>query len=291
MDRSAMADSTRMIAAPNEERGWRSTIQRLVEGPLAQRLIIGVILLNGIVLGLETSGRVMSLADEALILLDQICLAVFVVELVLKLVAWGPRFFRSGWNLFDFVVVGISLLPATGDLSILRALRVLRVLRLVSVMPDMRRIVQALLQAIPGMASIAALLALVYYVFGVMATRLFGQTFPEWFGTIGQSVFSLFQVMTLDAWSDGLVRPILEVHPHAWLFFVPFILVTSFAVLTLFIAIIVNSMQRMHEEEQATVRRLDTALHMEGSHVAAEIAGLRAEVGALRKLLEQKAGA
>jgi voltage-gated sodium channel len=209
----------------------------------------------------------------------------------LKLVAWGPRFFRSGWNLFDFIVVGISLLPATGDLSILRALRVLRVLRLVSVVPDMRRIVQALLQAIPGMASIAALLALVYYVFGVMATRLFGETFPGWFGTIGQSVFSLFQVMTLDAWSDGLVRPMLEVHPHAWLFFVPFILVTSFAVLNLFIAIIVNSMQRMHEEEQAAARALDATMHVEGAHVAGEIASLRAEIGALRRLLEQKVGA
>jgi voltage-gated sodium channel len=165
------------------------------------------------------------------------------------------------------------------------------VLRLVSVVPDMRRIVQALLQAIPGMASIAALLALVYYVFGVMATRLFGETFPEWFGTIGQSVFSLFQVMTLDAWSDGLVRPMLEVHPHAWLFFVPFILVTSFAVLNLFIAIIVNSMQRMHEEEQAAARALDATMHVEGAHVAGEIASLRAEIGALRRLLEQKVGA
>jgi voltage-gated sodium channel len=286
-----MTESTRMIAAPNEERSWRSSIRRLVEGPLAQRLIIGLILLNGAILGLETSARAMSLAGELLMLLDRICLAVFVIELALKLVAWGPRFFRSGWNLFDFIVVGISLLPATGDLSILRALRVLRVLRLVSVVPDMRRIVQALLQAIPGMASIAALLALVYYVFGVMATRLFGETFPEWFGTIGQSVFSLFQVMTLDAWSDGLVRPMLEVHPHAWLFFVPFILVTSFAVLNLFIAIIVNSMQRMHEEEQAAARALDATMHVEGAHVAGEIASLRAEIGALRRLLEQKVGA
>lgn len=286
-----MTDSTRMIAAPNEARSWRSGIQRLIEGPLAQRLVIGVILLNGVILGLETSGHAMSVAGAALILLDRICLAVFVVELALKLVAWGPRFFRSGWNLFDFAVVGISLLPATGDLSILRALRVLRVLRLVSVVPDMRRIVQALLQAIPGMASIAALLALVYYVFGVMATRLFGETFPEWFGTIGQSVFSLFQVMTLDAWSDGLVRPMLEVHPHAWLFFVPFILVTSFAVLNLFIAIIVNSMQRMHEEEQAAARALDATVHVEGAHVAGELASLRAEIGALRRLLEQKVGA
>jgi voltage-gated sodium channel len=104
-------------------------------------------------------------------------------------------------------------------------------------------------------------------------------------------VFSLFQVMTLDAWSDGLVRPMLEVHPHAWLFFVPFILVTSFAVLNLFIAIIVNSMQRMHEEEQAAARALDATMHVEGAHVAGEIASLRAEIGALRRLLEQKVGA
>ena len=184
----------------------------------------------------------------------------FVAELVAKLIVYRWRFFRSGWNVFDFIIVGISLVPASGNLSVLRALRILRVLRLLSVVPDLRKVIEALLRAVPGMSSIVAVLMLVFYVSAVLSTKLFGlEVHPddtagdmqEWFGTIGASMYSLFQIMTLESWSMGIVRPTMELYPWAWVFFVPFIILTSFAVLNLFIAIIVNAMQSQHDAEQA----------------------------------------
>ncbi len=265
------------------EDGLRARLRRLVERRSFQLAIAGLIVVNAVTLGLETSETAMAEAGPLLLAIDKVILAVFVAELALKLVAYGLRFFRDPWNLFDSLVVGIALLPATGNLSILRALRVLRVLRLISAVPSMRRVVQALLSAIPGMGSIVALLSLIYYVFAVMATKLFGSAFPEWFGTIGASAYSLFQIMTLESWSMGIVRPVMEVYPAAWAFFVPFILTTSFTVLNLFIAIIVNAMQSQHdadlEEERAEQRAAQRA---DSETILAELRELRAEVAALR---------
>ena len=188
---------------------------------------------------------------------------------------------------FDFTVVAISLVPASAAFSVLRALRVLRVLRLVSVVPSMRKVVQALLQAIPGMGSVVALLALLYYVFAVMATKLFGAAFPEWFGTIGAAAYSLFQIMTLESWSMGIVRPVMEVYPFAWAFFVPFILITSFAVLNLFIAIIVNAMQSQHDaENKNALAAFSEQSHGDVQRLEDDIRAMHAELRLLRQLME-----
>ncbi|MDX1711491.1 MAG: ion transporter [Rhodovibrionaceae bacterium] len=240
-----------------------------------QQAIIALIVLNAITLGLETSQRAMDAAGGLLVAVDRTILAVFVAEILIKLVAYGRGFWRDPWNLFDTLVIGLALAPATGNLSVLRALRVLRVLRLVSVIPSMRRVVSALMSALPGMGSIIALLALIFYVFSVMATKLFGASFPEWFGTIGRSAYSLFQIMTLESWSMGIVRPVMETHPFAWAFFVPFILITSFAVLNLFIGIIVDAMQSQHREESAGIRE---AAHEDATEIIHEIRALRSEV-------------
>lgn len=221
----------------------RARLAQFVESPRFTNAILGVILFNAIILGLETSPSVMARAGGLILALDRICLAIFVVELVAKLVTFGPRFFRSGWNLFDFLIVGISLLPATQGLSVLRALRILRLLRVVSVAPSLRRVVEGFIRALPGMGSVFLLIALIYYIGAVMATKLFAATHPEWFGDIASSAYTLFQVMTLESWSMGIVRPVMEVHPYAWAFFVPFILMTTFAVLNLLVGLIVNSMQ------------------------------------------------
>jgi len=269
--------------------GWRERLQRALDSVPAQRLVTSLIILNAATLGLETSRAAMAAAGDVLMLLDRVVLALFVIEISLRMIAAGRRFFRGGWNVFDFAVVAISLVPNTGGLSILRALRVLRVLRLVSVVPQMRQVVQALLSAIPGMASIIALLVIVYYVFAVMATRLFGHSFPEFFGSLGASLYSLFEVMTLDGWSTDLVRPVMETYPLAWLFFVPFILLTSFAVLNLFIAIIVNAMQAEHEAEQRVAAdRIAGAAHADAARLLAEIGELRAELRALRGELDRR---
>lgn len=214
-----------------------------------QRFIIGVIIFNAILLGLETSDWVMDRSGTLILLLDSICLYIFVVEIALKLFAFHFRFFRSGWNIFDFVIVGIALVPAAGAFSVLRALRILRVLRVISATPSLRRVVEGFLTALPGMGSVFMLMSLIFYIGAVMATKLFGDAFPDWFGSLGASAYSLFQIMTLESWSMGIVRPVMQQFPYAWAFFVPFIMVTTFAVVNLLVGLIVNSMQDAHHEE------------------------------------------
>ncbi len=229
----------------------RRSIGVFMENRLATRVITAVIVFNAITLGLETSSGVMEHAGTLLRYIDDVVLAFFVIELLARLFAFGWRYFTNGWNIFDFVVVAMALAPASGNLSVLRALRILRILRLVAIVPSMRKVVMALMAAIPGVASVLALLALVYYVFAVMVTKLYGQMFPDWFGTVGDSMFSLFQIMTLESWSMGIVRPVMEQYPAAWMVFVPFILLTSFAVINLFIAVIVNAMTEQSHAESA----------------------------------------
>jgi voltage-gated sodium channel len=229
----------------------RTSVAAFLDRPVVTRLIISLILINAVTLGLETFPEVMARAGTLILTIDRLCLAIFVVELALRFYAQGLRFFRSGWNIFDFVIIGISLLPATGNFSVLRALRILRVLRVVSAVPSLRRVVDGLGRALPGMGSVFLLIMIIYYIAAVMATKLFGGSFPDWFGSLGASAYSLFQVMTLESWSMGIVRPVMEVYPYAWAFFVPFILMTTFAVMNLIVGLIVNSMQEAASEDVA----------------------------------------
>ncbi|MEE4219371.1 MAG: ion transporter [Xanthomonadales bacterium] len=225
------------------------SLRSLVESPRFNQVVIAVIAVNAVTLGLSTSGRIMAVAGTLLDTLDRAALVFFTVELALRLWVYRARFFSGGWNLFDLAVVAISWIPTSGAFSVLRSLRILRVLRLISVVPQMRAVVGALFGALPGLGAIVAVLALVFYISAVMATQLFGATFPQWFGNVGTSFFSLFQIMTLESWSMGIARPVMTVYPYAWLFFVPFVIVTSFTVLNLFIALIVNSMQTVQAQE------------------------------------------
>ncbi|MCC5970191.1 MAG: ion transporter [Pararhodobacter sp.] len=220
-----------------------------LERPIVRNGVIAVILFNAVLLGLETSHEVMAVAGPLIIALDTACLAIFVVELTLKMFAQRLSFFRSGWNIFDFIIVGISLVPGAQTFSVLRALRILRLLRVVSVSPSLRRVVEGFIRALPGMGSVFLLMGMLFYIGAVMATKLFGDSFPDWFGDLGNSAYSLFQIMTLESWSMGIVRPVMEVYPQAWMFFVPFIMVTTFAVVNLLVGLIVNSMQDAHAEE------------------------------------------
>ncbi|CAN5717108.1 hypothetical protein BH23PSE1_BH23PSE1_03660 [soil metagenome] len=227
----------------------RARLADFIERPAMRNGILAVIVFNAIILGLETSATAMAHAGDLLIALDRLCLSIFVVEIALKLVAFRWSFFRSGWNVFDFIIVAISLAPAGEGLAVLRALRILRVLRAISIVPSLRRVVEGLVSALPGMGSVFALMSLIFYIGAVMATKMFGGSFPQWFGSIGASAYSLFQIMTLESWSMGIVRPVMEVYAWAWAFFVPFILVTTFAVVNLIVGLVVNSMQEAHAEE------------------------------------------
>ncbi|MEP3048751.1 MAG: ion transporter [Roseibium sp.] len=257
----------------------RDQIKTLVTSRRWEYWIIGVIVVNAITLGLETSASVMSAFGPVLVTIDKVILAIFVVELLLRLYAHGLNFFKDPWSLFDFTIVGISLMPASGAFTVLRSLRILRVLRLISVMPSLRRVIGGLIAALPGMGSIVMLMVLVFYVFAVMATKLFGEAFPQWFGNLGASLYTLFQIMTLESWSMGIVRPVMEQYPLSWLFFVPFILCTAFTVLNLFIGIIVSAMQEEHDAEADANRQ---AIHDDTVHILDEVKALRAELKDLR---------
>ena len=228
----------------------RAQLESFLERPIVRNGIIGVILFNAVLLGMETSDPLMASFGPLILALDRLCLGVFVVELALKLIAYGGRFFRSGWNLFDFAIVAVSLIPATQGFSVLRALRILRVLRVISAAPRLRRVVEGFVTALPGMGSVFLLMGIIFYIGAVMSTKLFGDQFPQWFGSLGASAYSLFQIMTLESWSMGIVRPVMEVYDYAWLFFVPFIMVTTFAVVNLLVGLIVNSMQEAHSVEE-----------------------------------------
>jgi voltage-gated sodium channel len=265
-----------------------ANIAAIVESRAFSIAITTVIVINAIALGLETSPRVMAVAGPLLLAIDAVALWVFTIEIGLKIWLYRSRFFRGGWNIFDFTIVAIAWLPATGPLSVLRALRIIRVLRVVSLIPQMRAVVGALFRALPGMGSILAVLMLVFYIAAVMATKLFGETFPDWFGSIAASMFTLFQVMTLESWSMGIVRPVMEQHPGAWAFFVPFIVVTTFTVLNLFIALIVNSMQSLQAETSETLRTEAVIAHDEREQLLHRIEALTAEVRQMRSMIRRE---
>ncbi|MBZ8118374.1 ion transporter [Roseovarius sp. LXJ103] len=229
--------------------GLRARIDEFLERPRVRQVIIGVIIFNAIILGMETSKGLMASHGALILAIDRACLAFFVAEIALKLFARGGRFFRDGWSVFDLIIVGISLAPVGEGFSALRALRILRVLRIISVAPSLRRVVEGFVTALPGMGSVFILMAIIFYIGAVIATKLFAADFPQWFGTLGQSGYTLFQIMTLESWSMGIVRPVMETYPWAWAFFVPFIMVTTFAVVNLLVGLIVNSMQDAHQAE------------------------------------------
>jgi len=258
----------------------RQALVHLLSSRRWEQAIVAVILLNSLVLGLETDAGIVARFGPLLQALDTIILVIFVVEIALRLFAFGPAFFRDPWSLFDFFVVAIALVPASGPFQVLRAMRILRALRLVSTLPALRRVVGGLVAALPGMSSIIMLMGMLFYVAAVMATNLFGEQFPDWFGSLGATLYTLFQVMTLESWSMGIVRPVMEAFPLAWMFFVPFILVSTYAVLNLFIGVIVSAMQ---EETEATATADRRALHDDTVHILAELRALRAEVAALRQ--------
>jgi voltage-gated sodium channel len=259
------------------------SISAIVANKWFQRTIIVVIIVNAVILGLLTFD--LSPATRRLLnVLDDLCLVVFCIEIVLKLVALRGSFFKDGWNIFDMVVVGIALLPNTGALSVLRALRVLRILRLATAIPSMRRVVNGMFVALPGGASVAGVLFILYYVGAIIALNLFRDV-PEHFGDIGTTFFTLFQMMTLEGWPD-IADGVLEKHPHAWLFFVCFIIFTTFTTLNLLFGIIVDAMEKAKETE---VREEMAEQGVDVGEVSADlrIARIEEDVRRIRAVVEE----
>ena len=222
---------------------------KLVTHKYFDRFITTLIILNAITLGVETSKSLHPDTVAILYTIDTFFIIIFTFELLLRLIAFRSKFFGDGWRIFDSFIIFVSWLPASHGFAILRSLRVLRTIRIITVVPELRRVVEGLFKAIPGLMSVIAILSLVFYVSSVMATNLFGSNFAEWFGSVGKSAYTLFQVMTLESWSMGIVRPVMEQYPKSWIFFLAFIFFTTFIMLNLFIGVIVSSMQAETEIE------------------------------------------
>ncbi len=260
--------------------GRRGDIERFMSRPFIQHMLITLIIVNAAILGIETNPEIMASIGKELILLDHAILWVFIAEIVLLIAARGWHFFKDLWCIFDFLVVAIALVPATGSLSVLRALRVLRILRLINKIESMRRVVSALLGSLPGLGSVFGLVLIVFYVSGVIATNMYSAEFPKRFGTLGMSFYTLFQVMTLKGWSKEIARPIMAIYPSAWIFFLIFIFISTFIVVNLFVAVIVDSINSIkhHEENKGNEHKEED--------VAANIRALRQEIAELKTMIK-----
>jgi voltage-gated sodium channel len=258
-------------------------IIHLVESSKFQNIIIALIVINGITMGLQTSK---AFANNALLeIFDIFVITVFTVEIALRIYAHRVEFFKDGWSIFDFIIVAISLVPTGNGLEIFRILRVLRLFRLVTVVPQMKKIIMALISVVPGIISISALMMLFFYIAAIMSTQMFGEVFPHWFGTLGESFYTLFQVMTLESWSMGIVRPVMEVFPYAWVFFVPFIFLVTFIMVNLVIAVIVDAMSELNKDEE---EHIIDEIHLSERHRQNELEVIYKELNDIKKLLETK---
>lgn len=270
-----------------------SRLEAAIEGLWFRNFITGLIVLNAIVLGVLTYDDELS---PSLVMylnfFDEAVTIVFAVEIAIKIFVYRLKFFTVGWNWFDFIIVGVSLLSALHVFTVLRALRVLRILRLLHIVPMLRRITEALFRALPGMGAIVAVLALLTYVGAVMATTMFGDTnieeVDELFGDLPSSAYSLFQVMTMDGWRFEVVEKVVDAgYPYAPFFFLIFIFIASFAVLNLFIALIVEALA-----ESARAAQLEQQEHLdeeleeadrERQEILTRLAAIQSELESLRE--------
>lgn len=263
----------------------KKQVQNIIETRYFQHFITFLIIFNGITLGIATSRDLMSDYGTLIHGLDMIIIAIFSLEICLRIYVHGKAFFKDPWSLFDFFVVAIALIPANEGLSVLRVLRVLRLFRLLTIVPQMRLIISAILSVIPGMASVSLVLLLFFYVFAIIATNLFSATFPQWFGTLGESMYTLFQIMTLESWSMGIARPVMETHPMAWIFFVIYILIVTFIMVNLFIGLVVDAIFTIkgdeHEQPENTAKP-ETARELVYQH---EIKQLQSELSEIKEFM------
>jgi voltage-gated sodium channel len=246
-------------------------VRDILDSRLVQRAIIVVIVINSVTMGCETSTALMAQTGSLLHVIDRIALVLFSAEIAARLYAYRGAFFADPWNWFDTIVVAVAVVPATGPASVLRALRILRALRLVSAIPSMRRVVGALLAAVPGMGSIIGLLTLMIYIAAVIATRLFGDILPERFADLPSSLFTLFQIMTGDDWGN-VAQEVMQQKPWAWVFFIAYILMSTFVALNLFIAVVVNAMDDAEASPAETRMQAELeAMHTELATVNAKL--------------------
>lgn len=225
--------------------------ERLVNRAAFEYTIIALILGNGVLLGLGTFPPLEQQYGDLLHLGNQIVLAVFIIEALMKMIAVAPRvdmYFRDGWNVFDFLVIVFSLVPATGEFAMIaRMARLLRVLRLISAIRELRLIVAALVRSIPSVGHVMLLMSILVYIYAIIGYQLFHEHDPTHWRNLGTSVLTLFNIITLEGWTVILDNA-MQLHTWAWLYFVSYVIIGTFVVINLFIAIIINNLDEAKDE-------------------------------------------
>ena len=276
-----------------KQAAWQLKIENFVAHHWIQTGIVVLIIINALLLGMETSESIMDVYGPELHLLDHAILGIFICEIALLMLARGLNFFKDPWCVFDFVVIAIALIPASEVLAVLRSLRVLRVLRLINKVQSMRKVVKGLLGSLASLGSVMGLMLIVFYVSAVISTNLFAKEFPDWFGNLGASFFTLFQIMTLDSWSEGIARPVMEKFPYSWVFFLSFIMIATFTFINLFIAAIVDSFSSAsHEEREENTRHLKESELQEDEKrqqqiINEELDSIRLELQEIKSLIQK----
>ena len=270
------------------------SLKKIVDGKVFQGIILFVILFNCVIMGLETIKGLSPDAVSAFAVINTVCLWIFILEIIVKFLAYGLDYFKDPWNWFDMFIVGISLVSGLPFMAAFRAMRVLRVLKslkalrgtkLIGAVRHLQVIIAAIFKSIPSILWTGILLILIYYIFALIGVNLFGEAFPDWFGNIGKSMYTLFQVMTLESWSMGISRPVMEVFPYAWAYFVPFVLISSFIVMNVVVGIVVNAISEVTAEntkEEAEEKVSETEL-------IGEIHSLKEQLDRLEKQLAKSA--
>jgi voltage-gated sodium channel len=269
-------------------------LRRIVGSQLFDTLIIAVILANAVVLGMQTYPDLSARNGDTLDLLNEVFLGIFVVELLLRIGSYGRRpqdFFRSGWNLFDFVVIAAAFVPGVRDSStLLRLARLLRVVRIVRLLPDLRVLLQGVVRSLPPLFSMTMLVTLLLFVYGMIGWLLFGDELPEDWGNIGAAMLTLFVMLTLENF-PAYMDAGMSVHPWAWIYFVTFVLIAAFMVLNVLIGIVLNSMEEAREIERRRALGADVDDEISPAPVAERIAMLRAALTELEDELRLRARA
>ncbi|MBS7363935.1 MAG: ion transporter [Paludibacteraceae bacterium] len=246
-----------------------------------------IILINSIVLGLITSEAIYAKFGELLEFILSACVVIFTVEITLRIIAKGWRFFLNGWNIFDFLLITMALMPETGAAITFRVFRVLRALRMVSSMKKLRHIVSAILVSAPHVFWAAVLEMIIFYIFGIMGQNLFHEAFPQWFGSLGETVYTLFQVTTLESWSMGIARPVMKVYPWAWMYFVPFVMISSYIVLNVVVGVVVNATSDISEDDNISMKDKIKAKKVTNTELSEQINELKEHILRLEAKLEE----
>ena len=220
----------------------RRRVKKLVEGKNFDFLIMSLICMDAVILGLMTSDAMNRFFEGGLFILDRLFMAIFIIEMIMKIFAFGKKFFKSGWNVFDFAVIAISSVPCASWCIIFRTFRLFRLLRYVNKFTRLKQMINTFLALLPNFMAMLLVMAVFFYVFAIMAVCLFGDVFIE-FSDLGSSLFALLQVITLDGWASNIARPVMAVFPHSWLFFVSFVFI-SFLITVSFLMSVVSEVVR-----------------------------------------------